>query len=68
MTNSSSNFQNITAVLITYRKSFQKSKPKEIVYRNYKIFDMNTFKNILSLKLQSINIFKNILRLKTSVY
>ena len=34
--------------------SFQKPKPKEILYRNFKTFDINTFKNILRLKIQSI--------------
>ena len=36
------------------KNSFPKSKPKEIVYKNYKNFDINTFKNILGLKAQTI--------------
>lgn len=41
------------------KNSFPKSKPKEIVYKNYKNFDINTFKNILGLKVQTIKIYKN---------
>ena len=48
----SSDFQNMTATVC--ETSFQKPKPKEILYRNYKHFDIDTFKNILRLKLQSI--------------
>ena len=36
-------------------------KPKEIVYRNYKKnFDINTFKNILRLKLQNYQPFEQV--------
>ena len=48
----SSDFQNMTVTVC--ETSFQKPKPKEILYRNYKHFDIDTFKNILRLKLQSI--------------
>ena len=65
ITNSTGSFQK-TAVanglskflkmIVTVCKTFfQKSTPKEILYRNYKNFDKNTFKNVLRLKLQSIN-------------
>ena len=65
ITNSSDNFQNTTAVvkglldvhkmIVTVCKNyFEKSKPRKIVYRNYKHFDIKTYKNILSLRLQTI--------------
>ena len=61
ITNSSGSFQNTTTVvnslsdahkmIVTVCKNyFQKSKPKEIVYRNYKNFDINTFKKHLEVK------------------
>ena len=62
VTNSSGNFQNTTTVVndlsnvhkmigTVCENSFQESKPREISDRNYKSFDLNTFKNILRLKL-----------------
>ena len=39
--------------------SFQKSKSKEILYRNYKNFNINTFKNNLSLILQPIKSYES---------
>ena len=39
--------------------SFQKSKSKEILYRNYKNFNINTFKNVLSLILQPIKSYES---------
>ena len=64
-TNSIGSFQKTTAVasgssgfhkmIVTPCKPyFRKSNPKEILYRNYKNFDIDTFKNVLRLKLQSI--------------
>ena len=66
ITNSIMSFQNTTAVatglsdfhkmIVTVCKnSFPKSKPKEIIYRNYKNFDTDAFQCELKLKLQSIN-------------
>ena len=40
--------------MIVSKASFQKSKPKEILYRNYKNVDISTFKNVLRLKPQLI--------------
>ena len=63
VTNSSGSFQNTKAVVNGLSKnvpkmigsvcknSFQESKPREISDRNYKSFELNTFKNILRLKL-----------------
>ena len=64
ITNSISSFQKTTAVasglsdfhkmIVTVLKAtFQKSKPKEILYRNHKNFNISTFKNILRIKLHS---------------
>ena len=61
----SGSFQNTTTVvngssdvhkmIVTVCKySFQKPKAKEIVYRDYKNFDINTFKNFWRLKLENI--------------
>ena len=36
-------------IVTVCKSSFQKSKPKEILYRIYKYFDINTFKNVLRL-------------------
>ena len=58
ITNSIRSFQKITAVangisdfykmiLTVYETSFQKSKCKEILYRSYKNFEINKFKNVL---------------------
>ena len=68
ITNSSDSFQNTTTMvndldvhkmIVTVCKNyFQKSKPKEIVHRNNKNFDINTFKFILRLKLQTIKIYE----------
>ena len=66
ITNSIMRFQNTTIVatglsdfhkmIVTVRKtSFPKSKPKEIVYRNYMKFDIDAFQDELKLKLQFIN-------------
>ena len=63
-------FQNTTTVatglsdfhkmIVTVCKySFPKSKPKEIVYRNYKKFDIEAFQGELKLKLQSIDNYKS---------
>ena len=40
-------------IVTVWKASFQKSKPKEILYRNHKYFDISTFKNVLRLKLES---------------
>ena len=40
-------------IVTVLKATFQKSKPKEILYRNHKNFDISTFKNILRIKLQS---------------
>ena len=69
ITNSIGSFQKTTAVasglsdfhkmIVTICKaSFQKSKPKKILYRNYKTFDISTFKNVLKVKLQSIKSYE----------
>ena len=41
-------------ILTVCKTSFQKSKRKEILYRSCKNFEINKFKNVLRLKLQSI--------------
>ena len=46
-------------VVTVCKASFQKSKPQEILYRNYKRFDIRTFKNVLRLKLQSIKSYES---------
>ena len=43
----------IKSIMTVWKASFQKSKPKEILYRNHKYFDISTFKNVLRLKLES---------------
>ena len=45
-------------IVTVWKASFQKSKPKEILYRNYKNFEISTFKNVLRLKLQYTNSYK----------
>ena len=71
ITNSSSSFQNTKAistglldfnkmVISVLKKTFQRSSPKELVYRDYKNFDRLTFKRELEEKLnQQINEYKN---------
>ena len=70
ITNSIMGFQNTTAVAIglsdfhkiivtVCKNSFPKSKPKEIIYRNYKNFDTDAFQCELKLKLQSINNYES---------
>ena len=65
ITNSIGSFHQTTAVtgglsdshkmmVAVSKTSFQKAKPKETLYRNCKMFNINTFKNVLRLKLQSI--------------
>ena len=66
ITNSSLSFQNTTTfasglsdfhkmILTVLKTTFQKVKAKEIVYRNFKQFDMNKFKNDIREKLRSVN-------------
>ena len=70
ITNSIGIFEKTTAVasglsdfhkmIVTVLKAtFQKSKPKEILYKNCKNFDTSTFKNVLQLKLQSIKSYES---------
>ena len=72
ITNKYNSFQNTTVVstglsdfhkmAVTVLKStFVKAKPKEIIYRNYKNFDQDIFKNDLkhSLNISSINTYKD---------
>ena len=48
-------------IVTVCKYSFEKLKPKEIVYRSYnKNFDINTFKNILRLKLQNYQPFEQV--------
>ena len=65
ITNSVMSFQNTTTlesglsdfhkmIVTVCKTSFQKPKPKEIVYRNYKKFDRDISKDELKLKLESI--------------
>ena len=42
-------------ILTILKTTFQKVKAKEIVYRNFKQFDMNKFKNDIREKLRSVN-------------
>ena len=42
-------------ILTVLKTTFQKVKAKEIVYRNFKQFDMNKFKNDIREKLRSVN-------------
>ena len=70
ITNSSSSFQNTKAistglsdfrkmVITVLKQTFQRSSPKELVYRDYKNFDRLTFKRELEEKLnQQINEYK----------
>ena len=66
ITSSSLSFQNTTTfasdlsdfhkmILTVLKTTFQKVKAKEIVYRNFKQFDMNRFKNDIREKLRSVN-------------
>ena len=69
--NSSSSFQNTKAistglsdfqklVITVLKQTFQRSSPKELVYRDYKNFDRLTFKRELEEKLnQQINEYKH---------
>ena len=70
ITNNIGSFQKTTAVasglsdfhtmIVTVCKaSFQQLKPNKIIYRNYKNFDLSTFKNGLRLKLQSIKSYES---------
>ena len=70
ITNSIGSFQKTTAVssgLFGFHKmivtvcesSVQKSNSKEFFYRNYKNFNVNRFKNVLRLKLQSIKFYES---------
>ena len=63
ITNRTGIFQKTIALsiglLTVYKTSFQKSRPKEILYRNYKRFDINMFKNILGMKFQSIKSYES---------
>ena len=66
ITNSSLSFQNTTTfasglsdfhkmILTVLKTTFQKVKAKEIVYRNFKQFDMNKFKNDIRETLRSVD-------------
>ena len=46
-------------IVAVCKTSFQKSKPKKILYRNYKNFDINIFKKVLRLKPQSIKSYES---------
>ena len=46
-------------IVTVCKTSFQKPKPKEIVYRNYKKFDRDIFKDELKLKLESITNYES---------
>ena len=70
ITNSVMSFQNTTTlatglsdlhkmIVTVCKTSFQKPKPKEIVYRNYKKFDGDIFKDELKLKLESITNYES---------
>ena len=70
ITNSVMSFQNTTTpatglsdfhkmIVTVCKTSFQKPKPKEIVYRNYKKFDRHIFKDELKLKLESITNYES---------
>ena len=61
ITNSSGSFQHTTTlasglsdchkmILTVLKTSFPKAKPKQIIYRNFKIFDLSIFKNDLRKK------------------
>lgn len=45
-------------ILTVCKYSFQKSTPKEIVYRTYKNFHNKTFKNVLRFKFQNIKSYQ----------
>ena len=71
ITNSSSSFQNTKAistglpdfhkmVITVLKQTFQRSSPKELVYKDYKNFDRLTFKRELEEKLnQQVNDYKH---------
>ena len=46
-------------IVTVCKTSFPKSKPKEIVYKNYLKFDIDTFQGKLKLKLQSIDNYES---------
>ena len=46
-------------IITICKPSFEKSKPKEVIYRNYKNFDLNTFKNVLRPKLKFIKSYES---------
>ena len=46
-------------IVTVCKTSFQKPKPKEVVYRNYKKFDRDIFKDELKLKLESITNYES---------
>ena len=65
ITNSTRSFQNTTTVatglsdfhkmiLSVLKSTFPKVKPKEIIYRNFKNFDLNNFKNDIRTNMQFI--------------
>ena len=66
ITNSSGSFQNTTTlasglsdchkmILTVLKTAFLKVKRKEIIYRNYKNFDLNIFKNDLRKNIESVD-------------
>ena len=46
-------------IVTVCKTSFQKPKPKEMVYRNYKKFDRDISKDELKLKLESITNYES---------
>ena len=47
-------------MIVTVCKTiFHKPKPKEVIYRNYKKFDRDTFKNELQFELKTINNYES---------
>ena len=46
-------------IVTVLKATFQKSKPKELLHRNCKNFDISTFKNVLRRKLQSIKSYES---------
>ena len=66
ITNRTSSFQNTVAlgsglsdfhkmILTVFKTTFQKIQPREIVYRNFKHFNFNNFKNDIRTKMQCVD-------------
>ena len=73
ITNSTSSFQNTATsaiglsdshkmILTVLKSTFPKVKPKKIIYRNFKYFDLNNFKNDIRTNIITTDLKKNFLK------